>query len=504
MSNKKKLVTNTFIVTLSYFIQTIIGFLVRKVFIDKLGVIFLGYNAVFTNILTLLNLSELGIGISANAFLYKSLAEDDKETTVAIFNTLHKLYKMVCVIIILIGIIIALFIPMMISNHQHSYTYIYIYYVLVLLSTIFSYMMADRKTVVSANQENYIVSLTDCISYATISIAQIIILLKYSNYFTFLILNIIKQILSSLIIYAYTKRKYSYLNYKNNELKEQEVKNDIKKEMKNIFVSKVGGIIFHGTDNIIISSILGTIQAGLISNYTMITNILQNIIAQFFGAMQSTLGNIIHKKNSKIPESNIYIYLYYISFIMGIFAMMGIIKILPAIIVNVFGIELILSQNIATILGINCLLLTLLQVPNQIFAIHKLYRFDKVIVGISAILNIIISIILVYIIGMEGVLIGTLITLLIYLISRSYIIKKHVYNDFNYKDLVLKLGLITIVYLALFNIPILFDYKSNMLYSILINSVILTIELFVGTIICLLFDNNLKTIFNIVMKEKNK
>ena len=492
MSNKKKLVTNTFVVTLSYFIQTIIGFLVRKVFIDKLGVIFLGYNAVFTNILTLLNLSELGIGISANAFLYKSLAEDDKETTVAIFNTLHKLYKMVCVIIILIGIIIAFFIPIMISNPQHSYTQIYIYYVLVLLSTIFSYMMADRKTVVSANQENYIVSLTDCISYATISIAQIIIL------------NIIKQFLSSLIIYAYTKRKYSYLNNKNNELKEQEIKNDIKKEMKNIFVSKVGGIIFHGTDNIIISSILGTIQAGLISNYTMITNILQNIIAQFFGAMQSTLGNIIHKKTSKIPESSIYIYLYYISFIMGIFAMMGIIKILPAIIVNVFGIELILSQNIATILGINCLLLTLLQVPNQIFAIHKLYRFDKVIVGISAILNIIISIILVYIIGMEGVLIGTLITLLIYLISRSYIIKKHVYNDFNYKDLVLKLGLITIVYLALFNIPILFDYKSNMLYSILINSVILTIELFVGTIICLLFDNNLKTIFNIVMKEKNK
>lgn len=96
MNNKKSLFKNSIVVSICFFIQTILGFFVRKKFIDYLGIYALGYNAVFTNILTVLNLSELGIGISANAFLYKSLSNSNIEEITAISKVLKKLYSYVC------------------------------------------------------------------------------------------------------------------------------------------------------------------------------------------------------------------------------------------------------------------------------------------------------------------------------------------------------------------------------------------------------------------------
>ncbi len=501
MNNKKSLFKNSIVVSICFFIQTILGFFVRKKFIDYLGIYALGYNAVFTNILTVLNLSELGIGISANAFLYKSLSNSNIEEITAISKVLKKLYSYVCLLILIIGVIIAFFLPVLIPKPADNYLYIYLLYILTLVTTITSYMMAYRKNIVSADQKNYVVTIIDCISYTIISLVQIYSLIHWKSYILYLILGIIKNIISSIVIYIYTKKRYRYLDNYSDVLIEKQIQNDIISEMKNIFVAKIGGVVFHGTDNIIISSILGSVKAGFLSNYTMITNILQNLIAQIFSSIQSTLGSIIHKKNSSFKEEELYQVLMVVAFIIGLFSFEGILFVLPNMIVSLFGQKFLLSDQVLYLLAINCLLMTLLQVPNQIFAIYKLYRYDKYIVMVSALFNIVISILLVFKIGIEGVLVGTTIALLIYLISRCLIVKYKVYSNIEYKFQVISFLftlIVTTVFLFKFNI---FSLCNDFIKGVILNSIYVITITSCLVLLVLYFNKYMKILINSLLKK---
>ena len=60
-------------------IALLLGFVSRTVFIHTLGVTYLGVDGLYTNILSLLSLAELGIGTAMNFNLYKPVAEEDYE-----------------------------------------------------------------------------------------------------------------------------------------------------------------------------------------------------------------------------------------------------------------------------------------------------------------------------------------------------------------------------------------------------------------------------------------
>lgn len=475
MSHKKNVLKNTVVMFFCYIIQVLLGFIVRRCFIDALGVISLGYNAVFSNILTILNLSELGIGIAANSFLYKSIAQENYEEVNAIVHVLKKMYRYVVLLVLLLGGIIALFVPVLIPNPVDSYGYIYLCYFLVLLSTICSYLVSYRKTLIISEQKNYVVVLYESISYILISALQIATMYYFKNFILYLLLNVFKFILSGILIYLYSKKKCSYLTKNANLEIQNKYKKDIGTEIKNIFIAKVGGAIFHGTDNIIISSILGSVSAGLLSNYTLVTTALQNLITQVYGSIQATLGHYMNVEQDEEKQLNIYMSSLISSFIFGIVSMVGVIFVLPNFVSILFGKELLLSIYVAVLLGVNLLLMIILQVPNQIFSIYKLYKYDKYIVLVSATLNIVISLGLVFLIGIEGVLLGTTITLMIYLISRCYIIKKYIYKEVKYSKVFLQCFIcsgLTIGLNYFFNV---FALKPGFLDGIMFNGLIVVI-----------------------------
>lgn len=472
---KRKITVNVIVMFFGFTLQTILGFIVRKVLIDCLGNDVLGYNAVFSNILTILNLTELGVGIAANGFLYKAISENNTQEISAISFVLKKIYRLIIGGIFVLGIIISIFLKQIIPNANDSYIYVYIYYYLSLFATISSYLIAYKKTIIIADQKNYVVTLADSLSYIIISVIQIVLMYVAKSYILYLILNIIKFLLTSLFLKIYYYKNYKHLDIQRNLNIEKEYNSKILKQMKDIFVAKIGGAIFNGTDSIIISVIMGANKAGLLSNYTLITITLQNLLTQIFSSIQASLGNYMYSENNEEKKVEVYNVSFFVAFVLGVIAMEGVIFVLPNFISIFFGKEYIMSNIICIVLGINILLMTLLQVPNQLFTIYKLYKYDKYIISVSAILNIIISTILVKILGVEGVLIGTTITLMIYIISRCYIIKKFVFNHMKY---ILKI----IVYIVLAIILTLIIYKINafkladdIINGIIINSISIVI-----------------------------
>lgn len=505
MNYKNKILKNSIIMFICFMVQTILGFVVRKIFIDSLGTVALGYNAVFTNILTLLNLSELGIGIAVNAFLYKVIVNNDRERLNAIYSVLKRLYIITCIMILIFSLIIAIFLPVFISNMYCNSIYIYTLYFLSIGITLTSYLAAHRRTIIISDQKNFVVTSIECFSYIVSSLLQIFVLIIFKSYIGYLIIGIIKNLISVSIINIYFKKKYSYLNGCSDDRLKSDYHNSIIGEMKNIFIAKIASAIFHGTDSIIISAILGTIYAGLMSNYLLFTTTIQNLIFQVFYSVQATIGNFVHSNNSVEDKERVYKSSFFVSFILAVLALEGTIYVVPKAISIFFGDGLLLPISVPILLGINLFLIILLQVPNQIFTIYKLYKYDKYIVSFSAILNIIISIILVYIIGINGVLVGTTITTVIYLISRCYIIKKRIYPNVDYMNIFLKYILSAFVITIVIYFSDFLNAYNNFIMSVVLNTFFILVVSLV--LIAMLFIKNdsfsilIKKVFNF---SKNK
>lgn len=466
---QKKITLNAMIMFLCFAIQTIIGFLVRKVLLLELGDNVLGYNAVFSNVLTILNLTELGVGIAANSYLYKAFANEDYNLVTAISNILKKTYRYIMLAIIVLGVIISFFIPIIIPKANDPYWYVYILYFLSLLSTVMSYLIAYKRTIIIADQKNYVITIIDSSCYLAISILQLVFMFIYKSYILYLILNIVKFIISAIIIQIYSSKKYNYLDKYNDLDIEKKYQKKIIHQMKDIFVAKLGGAVFNGTDNIIISSLKGSIAAGLLSNYTLVTITIQNLLSQIFSSVQATIGKYMVVTNEEKSKLNIYNVSFFVAALMGTLVMECIIFILPNFISILFGSEYVLSNYIVFFLGLNIFLNTLLLAPNQIFTIYKLYKFDKYIIIASATLNITISVILVNFYGIVGALIGTTITLLIYLISRCLIIKKQVFNDLKFLCKLVYYITITIVVFIILYFTNKFVNYNNIFYGIILN-----------------------------------
>lgn len=424
---------------ISQIINTILRFIVRNVLISTVGIVYLGYNAVFTNVLSMLNLAELGVSVAILSFLYKPIVEDDKDQITALMYIYKVIYRYIAGIIFVIGIVVSFLLPYIMKDVNHEWNYIKLLYYLNLVGTVSTYLFSYKASILNADQRSYILKWLAIVAEVIASIFQIIALLKYSNFTIYLTINIVKIISTNILIAIIANKNYPYINKKPNHSIVKEYIPKVKEYVKDVFIAKIGAYIYNGTDNVIISAFVGVVSLGYYSNYTMISIMVQTTILQLLNAVQSTYANIIHSSRSKIDNERKFLNYLFISYLIGNFCFVALSVLLEPFIIMWLSLDMLIAGYIPLLLGINVLLNTLLQIPGQTFAIYGLFKYDKKIVMISVIINIVVSIYLVRIIGIEGVLIGTVLTSLIYLFSRIAIIYKIVYGQSMYK-LVLKMA----------------------------------------------------------------
>lgn len=451
--NVKRIVyINASVTLLSQFIQVLLGFAIRKFFIDKLGIAYLGYNSVFSNILQMLNLADLGIGVAITSFLYKPLVDKDKQKINALMYIYRRIYHVIGLFVTAIGIIVMIVMPMIIPDAQCSDSYLRLLFAINLIGTISTYFLAYKRTLLIAEQKSYLVTAIDTVFFIICSVLQIIVLFWFPNYLTYLFLNVFKNVISNIVLVYVCNRNNGFLSEKHIDKNiVDEYKKPILNYVKDMFVSRIGGFVYYGTDNIIISIFKGSMLTGFLSNYTMVTNIVNNLIIQVLSSLQATYGHYISSEDDVKKQKQMTDNYSFMNYLAGNFCMICILFLIQPFVKLYFGIQYVLSDGIVILLSINFLLTIMMQIPSQVFVVFKLYHYDYPIVIISAILNIIISVSLVQKLGISGVLIGTLITSIIYLFSRYFIISHYVFKC-SYWEYLIKMGqylLITIVTLCI-------------------------------------------------------
>ena len=203
----KKTIINSIISILMYSINIIIGFIFQKIFIMTLGNEYLGLNGLFTNILSILAVVELGFGNAIIYHLYKPLAEKNEKEINLLIKFYKKTYNLIAAIIFLLGIVSMLFLKNIIGEVNIEEN-VYLLYFIALFDIVASYLLTYKRSILYANQETYIVNIVHIGYIFILNLTGIILLILTKNYIFYLILKVIFRILENIIITIVVNKKY--------------------------------------------------------------------------------------------------------------------------------------------------------------------------------------------------------------------------------------------------------------------------------------------------------
>ena len=286
---------NAFSAMIVNIIKILLGFFAQKVFIMTLGTEFLGLNSLFNNIISMLAITELGIGTAIIYCLYDPIAKNDIKRIKQLLNYYRKTYRIIVCVMLLLGICVIPFLPYLTNNSEIKG--IAIFYLLFLGDVLLSYVIAYKSSLINAFQKNYVINIIHMIYLLLMNMGQIIFLILTKNYIIYLIIKIISRIIENLFISIFYKKQYTYIENAKLEPMSKNLKEDINKKVKALFLHKIAIFLVTGTDNLIISKLFGLIVVGLYSNYHMIINSIQSLFSQVFNSIVASIGNLLVEKN---------------------------------------------------------------------------------------------------------------------------------------------------------------------------------------------------------------
>lgn len=409
---KKYALMNLTINISSKIIIILLGFISRKIFITYVGFEILGLNGLFTSIISILSLTELGVGTAIACSLYKPLADKNYKQVKEIMILFRNVYRKIAVILFTIGLIMIPFLKYLWGESEVNVSYSYKIYLLFLFEASISYLFSYKKILLSADQKNFIVQISNLIYQIVVISLQIIILVTTKKYLLYLFIKIIFNILESFIISKYVDYKYQFLNKISKTELDDCIKNDIITNVKALILHRMGNFLVTGTDNLIISSFLGVIIVGKYSNYNMIFINLKGILTQFSNGLIATFGNLISTEKSEKVYNHFRIILM-INFFVFNFSTVGLIILMQKFITLWIGSEGLISSKVVLILCIDFYISGLSEVLGTVRASAGLFNPDKYLHILLAFVNLVISIVLLSVMGMGGVFIGTLVCLII-------------------------------------------------------------------------------------------
>ncbi|MGE7780190.1 lipopolysaccharide biosynthesis protein [Peribacillus sp. NPDC097264] len=409
------------------FISVFMGFAVRTVFIYSLGIEYMGIDGLFSSILIMLSLANLGFDTAIIYSLYKPLAENDIQKIKALMNLYQKAYRIIGLIIFLLGMILFPFIPFLIKDGK-IINHLNIIYFLFLVNSVLSYYFVYKQAIIIADQKTYIISKIHNYFIVFSNIIQILILLMTKNYILLLSFQVLIRIIENVYIVGKVHKLYPFLKGKNNVQLNKNDKKEFFKNLYSLFLYKVSGVVINGTDNIIIARYVGIIQVGMYSNYLLIISTLSTFISHVFYSLNSSVGNLVVTEE-KEKKYFIFRVIHFANFWVYGLTTLLIWNLINPFIIIWLGKEFVFNKLILFSILLNFLTAGMQSASTTYRQTTGLFNKGKYRPIIAAVINIVLSLILVRIIGITGVFIGTVVSrLCTYFWYDPFIIYKYIFG----------------------------------------------------------------------------
>lgn len=391
---------------LGYGVNTVIGFICRIVFVRMLSAEYLGISGLFTNILSMLSLAELGISSAITFALYKPIVEVNEEKISSIMQFYRKAYMVIGIVVAIIGLALLPFLDVIITDAPDIRESIYLLYLLYLFNTVVSYFFSYRQSLLTAMQRQYIATGYNYIVTIIQSILQIIFLVLTKEYLIYLLIQIAGGITYNVWVSAKTAKDYPYIKNKNARKLSHTETWDLLKNIKALAVNKISGVLVNSTDNIAITYFRGLTFVGFASNYTLFSTTLDKLITQLFNGLTGSVGNL----NASTDEDTRYHFfkvLNLANFWLYGWAAVGIAFVSGDLVCWFYGNEYVMEMKIPIILALNFYFLGMLHAVYTYKSTLGLFRYGQYLLFLTGIINLIFDVILGRIWGTFGIYLAT-------------------------------------------------------------------------------------------------
>lgn len=417
----KDTLKNSVISLVSFGFISILLFAIRKLFVITFSTELLGYEGLFSNVLSLLSLADLGIQDIILYRLFPAYAKHDENEVGRIMNLYSILYKWVGIVILILGVCLIPFLKLIIKDNSYNWNYVYIIYIIQLLTNLSTYFLAYKRIIYSVSQRAYECVRVDTLVNFSFSLFKVVAILILKNYYLYLLCGLGTNLCQNILISLKSKRDFAFLNNKYKTSLDEIKALGIIRDVKNNIVQKVSLVIYGGTDYIVISYFLGVSQVGLVTNYTMVVACVNAIIEKLLTPFQMSIGNYIYTEEN---GNELFRMFDYISFIIA--------SIVACCYFGLFQPFIKLWLGPQYVLGVLYLLFLVCNEYihwNQQFLTYfrssfGKYELDKWWIFSAAIINLILSIALAPIMGVAGVMLGSAIGHMGFWIGRTYVVYK--------------------------------------------------------------------------------
>jgi O-antigen/teichoic acid export membrane protein len=399
----KKASKNVFYNLSSQILILVITFISRTFFINAFGVEYLGINGLFSDVLGMLSMADLGFNTAMVFSLYKPLAENDKTKIAGLITFYRKVYLLIAATVTLVGIAIIPLLPYLVKVNR-PIPDLWLYYLFALANVVVSYLCVYKTSILSADQKGYIIALVSMGTGIFGMCLQILSILLWSNYIVYLAIGSVVVLTNNLISSAIATKRYPFINSRvqlhNNE------KKNIYTNIRSAFIYKVSSVLLNGTTNVIISVIISTAVVGYYSNYLMIQNKIMLLYSSAFAAVTASIGNLIATENAA-KKKQIFECEQSISFIFSGIVIPCYIALANDFIKIWLGTDYTLTFAVVTAAGINLYLGCVFQPLWSYRDATGIYQKTKWAMVCCAILNILLSVILGKLLGLFGIVIAS-------------------------------------------------------------------------------------------------
>lgn len=273
-------------------LMMVLAFATRTIFIRLLGAEYTGVSSLYTNVLSVLSLAEMGMGNVLMFYLYGSLKNNDEEKIRNLVAEFKKIYLVIIVIVLSVGLILIPFLRYIVQSTLDSGELVG-YYILYLINSVASYFAVYRTMVLAADQKSYISNIVNTIATILMYILQILYLLIVGDFLGYLIIQVLHTVGANIVLNHISLKHYPYLRGKVRKSEQRQISGkELFKNIKATFLFKVSDTILDQTDSIIISIMFGTVVVGYYSNYFMLISYIVAIAGIIANGLVASFGNL--------------------------------------------------------------------------------------------------------------------------------------------------------------------------------------------------------------------
>ena len=427
MNRTKNASRNVFWGLVNMLFSRIMPFVVRTIIIRVLGIQYAGLGSLFTSLLSMLSLAELGIGSALTYGMYKPAATENTKELSALLNLYKKCYRIIGFIVLALGVVMIPFLRYTIKDGYPDDINIYLLFAIYLFNTTISYFMyAYKSSVLIAFQRTDIKSNIATILIILQNMMQIIVLVLFKNYYYYILVTPIISVLTNILTSMYVDRNYPEIKCAGEV--DRETKDSIITNVKGMIFQKIGGIVLTSVDNIVISAFLGLVILGVYNNYYLILYALDGMLNTVMNAIIPSVGNAI---NTKSVDDNYkdfcrFNLTYYWIVVICSCCLIGLYQ--PFIELWV-GEEYVLSNRMMCLFVANFFIHKWMDMGYVYQEATGMWWHTRYIPLLAATLNLTVNIILVNTIGLAGVLISTIVSVLfVYNVGFAYVMFKQYFK----------------------------------------------------------------------------